>query len=267
MRTLPSIIAICASVLLPSLSPAQPICLAMSDADSGLLLKQEGACERRMTPASTFKIALSLMGYDAGFLIDERRPALPFKSGYPDWIGSWRQTTTPSMWMENSVLWYSQQLTQALGAERFARYVTLFNYGNSDVSGNPGQNDGLTRAWLTSSLRISPLEQLDFLRGIVQRRFPLQARAYERTAQLTSRGAIDDGWQVHGKTGTGYAFDDKGGVDRSHQVGWFVGWASKNHRTITFAYCIERPNEPSIRAGLEAREILMKQLPRTLASL
>src|SRR5437868_12907151 len=107
-----------------SAANAEPVCLALSDAESGRLLRQEGKCDRRMTPASTFKIALSLMGYDAGFLIDEAKPALPFKPGYPDWIASWRQTTAPATWIQNSVVWYSQRITESLGPERFQRYVT-----------------------------------------------------------------------------------------------------------------------------------------------
>ena len=35
--------------------------------------------------ASTFKIAISLMGFDATFLQDEHSPALPYQPGDPDW--------------------------------------------------------------------------------------------------------------------------------------------------------------------------------------
>jgi beta-lactamase class D OXA-29 len=34
----------------------------------------EGEYENRYTPASTFKIAISLMGFDSGILIDEMHP-------------------------------------------------------------------------------------------------------------------------------------------------------------------------------------------------
>ena len=35
------------------------------------VLKSEGDCEKRYPPMSTFKIALSLMGFDSGILVDE----------------------------------------------------------------------------------------------------------------------------------------------------------------------------------------------------
>ena len=68
-------------------------CTALADAVTGKLLRREGVCEQRVTPASTFKIALSLMGYDSGFLTDEHLPALPFHEGYVDYIPSWKATT------------------------------------------------------------------------------------------------------------------------------------------------------------------------------
>ena len=61
------------------------LCTVIADGTSGKILKQQGNCDQRITAASTFKIALSLMGYDAGYLTDELFPALPFREGYPDW--------------------------------------------------------------------------------------------------------------------------------------------------------------------------------------
>lgn len=35
---------------------------------------REGDCDKRYSPSSTFKIALSLIGFDSGILIDETNP-------------------------------------------------------------------------------------------------------------------------------------------------------------------------------------------------
>jgi beta-lactamase class D len=82
---------------------------------------QTGVCDQRVTPASTFKIALSLMGYDSAFLKSEHAPALPFREGYPDWVASWKATTDPTTWIKNSVVWYSQRITESLGEQGFRR--------------------------------------------------------------------------------------------------------------------------------------------------
>src|SRR5256885_16391973 len=86
----------------------------VADADTGQSLVHSGpACAERVTPASTFKIAISLMGYDAGILQDESRPAWPYQPEYPDWGGdAWRREITPQAWMKDSVFWYSQQVAR-----------------------------------------------------------------------------------------------------------------------------------------------------------
>ena len=45
------------------------------------ILKLEGDCTKRHSPGSTFKIAISLMGYNEGLLTDETHPEWEFKPG------------------------------------------------------------------------------------------------------------------------------------------------------------------------------------------
>lgn len=130
-------------------APAQAatICTVIADAKSGNFLIRQGNCDERFTPASTFKVALSLMGYDSGFLRDEHKPTLPYREGYPDWGGeNWKEPTDATRWMKYSVVWFSQVMAQSLGAQQFATYATKFDYGNADVSGDPGKDNGLERA-------------------------------------------------------------------------------------------------------------------------
>jgi beta-lactamase class D len=131
-------------------SQAGELCTAVADAASGQVLLQRGDCETRVTPASTFKIAISLMGYDAGILKDEHHPEMPFRAGYVDWRESWKQPADPARWMKESVVWYSQQVTTALGMPRLQSYMTRFGYGNADVGGD-ATHDGLTLSWIGSS--------------------------------------------------------------------------------------------------------------------
>lgn len=265
--TLPTatLIAVC----VVSLSPfqVQAACTALADAATSTVLKQVGACNQRMTPASTFKIAISLMGYDSGFLKDTRSPALPFRVGYPDWNPSWKATTAPASWMKNSVVWYSQRVTESIGKERFARYVQMFGYGNEDVCGAPGKQDGLTSSWLSSSLQISPQEQLTFLARVVRREFPVSSHAYEMTAKLTTITTLPTGWKVYGKTGTGAAARADGSADWEHSIGWFVGWAVKGSRTIVFVRQIQDVREEATYAGPRAREGFLNELPSLLEAL
>lgn len=248
-------------------SHAGTLCTVVADAGSERIITQEGTCERRVTPASTFKIAISLMGYDSGFLLDEHRPVLRFHKGYPGWRPNWRMATDPSSWIRNSVVWYSQQITRHLGEDRFRQYVTAFHYGNEDVSGDPGRHNGLTHAWLGSSLQISPLEQLGFLERLIQRRLGVNARAYDMTSRITTVDAAPDGWVIHGKTGTGFPLDAAGATDEEHAYGWFVGWATKGPQSVVFVRLIQDERAESGPAGVRARNSLLRDLPAFLAKL
>lgn len=234
---------------------AAEICTVIADSASGKQLFQRGDCSRRVTPASTFKIAISLMGYDSGFLKEEHRPVLPYRPGYVDWRESWLHPTDPTKWMNDSVVWFSQQVTLSMGKERFAGYTRKFGYGNADVNGDQ-EHDGLTFSWIGSSLRISPLEQVAFLTKVVNRSLGVSHHAYAMTEKLTRFGLVPGGWQVHGKTGA------------SSGWGWYVGWASKNGQTVVFARLIQKddtqPKEVPI--GLWTRDGFIADFPQLIGS-
>ena len=54
-------------------------------------------------------------------------------------------------------------------------------FSNRDLTGDAGEDNGLTRAWLSSSLQISPGEQIQFLRMFLLRDLPFSAEAVEKT--------------------------------------------------------------------------------------
>ncbi|MDP9602811.1 UNVERIFIED_ORG: beta-lactamase class D [Variovorax paradoxus] len=250
-----------AALLSVPFATAHELCTLIADADSGKVVLQRGpACAERVTPASTFKLAISLMGYDAGVLKDAVQPALSYQAGYPDWGGdAWRRDVTPTTWIRDSVFWYSQQVVKRVGQERFAHYAKVFQYGNADVSAVPVDDPGQNGVWVMSSLRISAEEQLAFMRRIVRRQLPVSAHAFDMTALIASYGAPVDGWAVHGKTGTGSPGSDNR-YDASRAYGWYVGWATKGERRLVFARLIQDEQALKPNAGLRARDELLQLL-------
>lgn len=221
---------------------------------------KEGDCETRHSPCSTFKIAISLMGYDSGILIDETHPTWKFKPGYIDWLAKWKQPHNPTQWLTNSCVWYSQVVTKRLGLPRFAKYTKRLNYGNQDVSGDKGQHNGLTHCWLSSSLTISPAEQIQFLEQLVDQRLPVSVKAQVMTKHIMFIENLPNGWKLYGKTGSGSQLDAKGRKRKDRQIGWFIGFVEKGEDVITFAYFIADDKPHHTFASVRAKAALHKRI-------
>ncbi|MFU7500225.1 MAG: class D beta-lactamase [Candidatus Tisiphia sp.] len=223
-------------------------------------IKQEGDCASRYAPCSTFKIAISLMGYEEGLLVDETHPELPFKEGYVDWLDRWKQPHNLTTWMQNSCVWYSQVLTQKLGMSKFKDYVIKFNYGNQNVSGDKGKNNGLTNSWLSSSLEISPEEQVVFLQNLIDNKLPISLKAHEMTKNILFVEELPSGWKLYGKTGNGSQLNKNRTKKLDLQQGWFVGWIQKDNRTIVFVNHITDDSKQDTYASLRAKEEAKEKL-------
>lgn len=237
---------------------ARDICTLIADAATRTVLFEEGDCETRVTPASTFKVALAVMAYDAGIITSAHEPKLPFREGYADWAGdTWRQDTDPTMWMEYSTVWYSQRLAEMLGAEGLTAYGQKFGYGNADFSGDPGKDNGLERSWISSSLKISPLEQAGFVAALADGKLPVSQAAMAGTMEIVQQGGSSSGWTLQGKTGSAYPRKADGNFDRARGWGWYVGWAEKGGRRLIFVRLAQDEQRHSVSGGLRARDKLV----------
>ncbi len=145
--------------------------------------------------------------------------------------------------MKYSVVWYSQEITKKIGLEKFRNYLVKFNYGNMDAS----KDNALQSAWLGDSLKIFPIEQVEFIEKLVENKLPISKRAQENTIKIIALENIYDNWKLYGKTGG------------SMNAGWFVGFVEKNNRRIIFAQYVEQ-KDGLISAGKLAKEVAKDNL-------
>lgn len=241
-------------------SEVQANCFIVKDLKTNAIVAVEGECQERVSPCSTFKIPLSLMGYDSQLLHNSKAPTWAFKdeyaSAYHVCIDKWKTEHDPMAWIKNSCIWYSQVLTKKLGQDKFKQYVELFNYGNKDISGDSGKNNGLTHSWLSSSLKISPLEEVEFLTKLLKNKIPVSQHAMDITKQILYISDIDKNWKLFGKTGSGYQLNSDGSYNKERQIGWFVGWVnhSTDNKQYVFAYLLKDQSPEKVVAGLRAKE-------------
>ncbi|MGJ0223575.1 class D beta-lactamase, partial [Streptococcus pyogenes] len=244
-----------------STAGAGELCTVVMDAKSKVALHWEGNCAERFTPASTFKVPLAVMGFDAGFLKTNVEPALQFRPGEIDWGGeAWRQPTGPEQWMRLSVVWYSQRIVTALGQAKAQKYSQDFGFGNADLRGDPGQPSTLRPAWVSSSLQVSPLEQAQFISRLVTGELPVAPTAAEQAKALLEQHDVE-GWNIRGKTGTAFPRSSGGESDETRGWGWYVGWAQKDDRLLSFAFLTQDDQKQASPAGIRARQRLLQKWP------
>lgn len=253
----------------------QAACTLIARSDTGETLVEEGNCDSRATPASTFKLPLAVIGFDTRALTSSETPSVDFD---PDkhvaWIDTWKATATPRTWLRDSVVWYSWEVTRPLGLEGIAPYLERFKYGNQDMSGTAGENNGITHAWLSSSLSISPREQIAFLSKLMMRSLPVKVASQELAIETTASYGFGEDQTVKGKTGSGFARDADGTVMRDRQIGWFVGWTNDwpkgdnvpEDTPLVFARLIRDDGPTEGYASIRARDSLLADLPRYLGT-
>ena len=210
-------------------------------------------CAKRYPPQSTFKVPLSLMAFDEGLLTNE--------NSMIKWNGKrysrpeWNHNQTAASWMRLSVVWFSQRLTPRLGMAKIKQFLHAFRYGNEDFSG------GITKAWLDSSLLVSPDEQLRFWKAFWREDLPVSKHAIAMTKKITYLETSSTGWVLNGKTGSSAAVSDKGKLLRGS--GWFVGHIGRRggHEYVFVTHYVDRvPPRDTRPPGWIAREISAKIL-------
>jgi len=218
--------------------------------EDGEIIEKTGNCAERFPPCSTFKVPLAVMGFDSGILKDAKNPVWKYQEGFTKFLKVWEEDHWPQKWLKNSCVWYSQEMNKKMGMEKFAKYIEDFNYGNMDVSGDEGKNNGLTHSWLSSSLQISPMEQISFLEQLLSGKLAVSKDAHEKTIQSIESFPFEKDWTLHGKTGSGY----KGAPE--NKIGWYIGWLENGDRKIIFVHLIEGQKINGLVAKEEVKEKL-----------
>jgi beta-lactamase class D len=188
----------------------------------------------RMVPASTFKIPISIAALENGvadgaeFAIAWDAKKYPLSDEAPE---SWRQDLTLRSAFANSSEWFYRELVRRIGTDRMSEWTVRLGFGAfENGSGVPAGDTG--RFWLDGRLRISAIEQVDFIERFVRDELPI-ADATTRTMRsimLLDEVRNDDGstTRLFGKTGTS-------APDGGTPLGWLVGFVEHRGETLFFA--------------------------------
>jgi beta-lactamase class D len=201
----------------------------------------------KFIPASTFKIPNTLVGLESG-VVDEN---YIFKyNGKKRMLAAWERDLNLREAFQTSCVPCYQELARKVGAEQMRTILDSIKY--------PGMifdNSTLDNFWLSGESAISPLEQVDFLRRLATKQFPLK----DGTLQAMKRVmAVDTSAYgiIYAKTGLG----ESDGKD----LGWYVGYIQKPKNRIYFATLIRPVADFDEGVFMAERKTLTYNVLRTL---
>jgi beta-lactamase class D len=188
-----------------------------------MFVSDEARAKKRFTPASTFKIANSLIGLDVGVVksVDE---VLPY-GGKPQRIKEWERDMGLREAIKVSNVAIYQELARRIGLERMRESVKKLGYGNMEIG------SVVDRFWLDGPLAISGVEQTEFLHRLVKGSLPINPNAVRAVKEITLLEKTDT-YELHGKTG--WLFNPT-----PPQISWWVGWIERENKVYPFALNID----------------------------
>jgi beta-lactamase class D len=181
-----------------------------------------GRAEKRAIPASTFKVANSLIALETGAVKDEHE-VLPY-GGKPQPIKEWERDMGLRDAIRISNVPIYQEVARRIGLERMQAMVTRLDYGNHQIG------TVVDRFWLDGPLEISPVEQAHFLARLAKRQLPLSQRTQAIVRDIM-RLEAHDGAILYGKTGWATSV--------TPNIGWLVGWVERGEAVHSFALNID----------------------------
>ena len=194
----------------------------------------------RTAPNSTYKIYDALFGLEEGIITPEASLAWN-GTDYP--FEAWNADQNLYSAMESSVNWYFQEIDRQIGVSALRNYVKKIGYGNENI------NSDLSSYWMQSTLKISPVEQVELLKDLYNNDFGFTLENVNTIKDSICLFSSDDR-SFYGKTGTGR-------TEGRDVNGWFIGFTEANGHTCFFATNIQGEKEAS---GKMAAAITMSVL-------
>ena len=177
----------------------------------------------QLIPASTFKVFSTQAALESGVIAG------------PDAIIPWdgivrsRTELNQDLPLKRayalSAVPHYQEMVRHIGHMRMQHYIDAVGYGNRDISG------GDDSFWLEGNLRISPMQQIDFLKRLYLNELPFRPEVMATTKEIMVSEQTPE-YTIRSKTGLAI-------LPGQHNVGWWIGWVEKGDNVTFFASALE----------------------------
>ncbi len=202
-------------------------CFTMLDnANGGITVYNMSMDTTRFTPGSTFDILHTLIALQVGAVINENTPIYISDTISADT----NKCTIKQAFIKNNTDFFGQ-ISKKIGKESFQIWLDSISYGNKKI----GEN--LSSFWMNNSLKISPDEQLGFMKKLYFDQLP-----FRKSVHLSVRDMMVK------EDNSAYKFSYRVGtsINEKHQlVECLVGWIEENRHVYFMANMIQHKNAQS----------------------
>ena len=199
--------------------------------------------EKRYIPASSFKIANTLIGLNERAVknVDE---ILPYGGG-PQYLKSWEHDMSLRQAIKISNVPIYQELARRIGLKAMQKNIEKLNFGNKEI-GNI-----VDKFWLQGPLKISAIEQVKFLSALALNQLDYPKNIQQQVRDITVLEQ-NDKWVLHGKTGLTDTPDP--------DIGWWIGWVNRGGKIYCFALNIDFVKAGDAKLRIELGKASLKIL-------
>ena len=221
-----------------------PGTIAVHDVSANkVIVYNAGRARTAYLPASTFKIPGALIALETGVVKDAYKDVLPWDG--VEWIvPACNADQTLATALQRSCMPFFARLGKRIGDARLNEDLAKFGYGNHDASGDYPY-------WIKGNLRISALDQIEFLDRLRRDALPASPKHMQtvRDILVIEEGA---GYVIRAKTGWA--------MDVEPNIGWIVGWVERGDDVYLFALNIDIRTKEDAAARLAIAKAVLKDL-------
>ncbi|MFO7446623.1 MAG: class D beta-lactamase [Ignavibacteriaceae bacterium] len=193
-------------------------------------------------PASTFKIFNSLAALEAGVIKDENE--IIKWDGVKRWADSWNQDQDMRSAFKYSAVWFYQELARRIGEEKMQQFIDKTGYGNKNIQ------DKIDYFWLSGELRITPMEQIEFLKRLYKNDLPFSQRSIDIVKDIMIYEKTDE-YTLRAKTGWSQSDKDNG---------WWVGYVETTDNVFFFVNNMDIVNDGDEKGRIEVSKKILSDL-------
>ena len=197
--------------------------------------------DKGFIPASTFKIANSLIALETGIMKSDT--SVIKWSGAEHNVEAWNQDLTFKEAFHLSCVPCYQEIARRVGVNRMKAHVEKFDFGTMDI-----KKSNIDQFWLVGDSKISQYDQIDFLQRFYHSQLPISKRT-EKIAKRMMVREQTDAYALLGKTGRS-----------TSNIGWFVGYVKNNSDVYFFATNVEPKGRHNPDSKVEATMMALEEM-------